>query len=134
MQESSGASEVFRQVPVPAMEVLWRPGPRVQEVKERLRVSGGTKWIGGSREKSVRVKEKLRVNMFQFRPSAGRTPIRGHTPVSVRSAACLSPDAGFWLRRGPEGQPHWGPPCCFPEGKAWWYSRTSVAEPFRKHL
>lgn len=95
MQESGGASEVFRQAPGPrsehpadtAVEVLWRPGPRVQEVKERLRGSGGTKWLGGSREKSVRVKEKLRVNMFQFRPSAGRTPIRGQTPVSVRSAA-----------------------------------------------
>lgn len=86
---------MFRQVPVPGSEhpadtavaVLWRPGPRVQEVKERLRVSGETKWIGGSREKSGRVKEKLRVNMFQFRPSAGRTPIRGQTPVLVRSAA-----------------------------------------------
>ena len=71
MQESSGALEVFRQAPVPgsehpadtAVEVLWRPGARVQEVKERLRVSGGTKWIGGSREKSVRVKEKLRVHV-----------------------------------------------------------------------
>lgn len=69
-----------------AMEVLWRPWPRVQEVKERLRVTGGTKWIGGSREKSVRVKKKLRVNIFQFRSSAGRRPVKGQTPVLVRSA------------------------------------------------
>lgn len=54
MQESSGASEVLRQVPVPesehpadtAMVVLWRPGPRVQEVKERLRVTGGSLQCG----------------------------------------------------------------------------------------
>lgn len=39
------------------------------------------KWIGGSREKSVRVKGKLRVNMFQFRPSAGRRPIKGQAQV-----------------------------------------------------
>lgn len=77
MQESSGASELLRQVPGPgsehpadtAMVVLWRPGSRVQEVRGSESQVGAysvVKWIGGSREKSVRVKGKLRVNMFQF--------------------------------------------------------------------
>lgn len=63
MQESSGPSEVFRQFPVPgsehpadnAVEVLWRPRPRVQEVKERFRVTGGNLQCG---EVDRRIKEE----------------------------------------------------------------------------
>lgn len=47
---------------------------------------GVVKWIRGTREKSLRMKEKLSVNIFQLGSSAGRGPVKGMTQVGGGSA------------------------------------------------
>lgn len=43
-------------------------------------------WMRGSRETSLRAKEKLDVNIFQLGSSAGRRPVKGMTQVGTSAA------------------------------------------------